>query len=47
MVKHRLRESIKSLFGSHIDPNKEEQLHVAKAGTIFYERLNSAATMTA
>jgi len=46
MVKHRLRDSIKSLFGSHIDPNKEE-LHVAKAGIIFYQRQNSAATMTA
>jgi len=35
MVKHRFRESIKSLFGSHIDSNKEEQLQEAKAGTIF------------
>ncbi|XP_027341421.1 COP1-interactive protein 1 isoform X3 [Abrus precatorius] len=31
MVKHRFRESIKSLLGSHIDPDKEEQLRGTKA----------------
>ncbi|MED6183534.1 hypothetical protein PIB30_038761 [Stylosanthes scabra] len=30
MVKHRLRDSMKSLFRSHIDPEKEEQLKGAK-----------------
>lgn len=30
MVKHHLRKSIKSLFESHIDPDKEEQLQGAK-----------------
>jgi len=34
MVKHHLRKSIKSLFESHIDPDKEEQLQGAKTGTI-------------
>ncbi|KAE9597809.1 hypothetical protein Lal_00013885 [Lupinus albus] len=30
MVKRRLRESIKSLLGSHLDPDKDEQLQRAK-----------------
>ncbi|KAK4257919.1 hypothetical protein QN277_007445 [Acacia crassicarpa] len=30
MVKHHFRESIKSLFVGHIDPDKEQQLQGAK-----------------
>lgn len=31
MPKHRWRESIKSFFGSHIDPDKDEELQESKA----------------
>lgn len=32
MKKHRFRVSIKSLFGSHIDPEKDEELKGTKIG---------------
>ena len=41
MVKHRLRDSMKSLFRSHIDPEKEEQLKGAKRGTISIKIIES------
>lgn len=32
MMKRQFRESIKSFFGSHIDPEKDEQLKGNKIG---------------
>lgn len=34
MPKHRLRESIKTFFGSHIDPGKDEELKGTKTGIL-------------
>jgi hypothetical protein len=35
--KHHFQESLKSLFGSHIDPEKDEQLKETKTGDFFYQ----------
>ena len=40
MTKRRLRDSIKSFFGSHIDSENDEQLKGAKIG-IFYIKIMS------
>lgn len=40
MTKHRLRDSIESLFGSHIDSENNEQLKGDKIG-IFYIKIMS------
>lgn len=32
MTKHRFREKVKSFFGSHVDPEKDEELKGTKAG---------------
>lgn len=34
MPKHRLRESIKTFFGSHVDPEKDEELKGTKTGIL-------------
>lgn len=39
MTRHHWRESIKSFFGSHIDPEKEEQLRGSKTGDFLYQGL--------
>ena len=38
MRKHQWRESIKSFFGNHIDPVKDEQLKGNKTGEFLSER---------
>jgi hypothetical protein len=35
--KRHFQESLKSLFGSHIDPEKDEQLKETKTGDLFYQ----------
>jgi RecA/RadA recombinase len=41
MTKHRLRDSIKSLFGSHIDSENDEQLKGDKIGIFYYIKIMS------
>lgn len=38
MGKHRLRNRIKSIVGSHIDPDEDEQLKGSNIG-IYYRKL--------
>jgi len=37
MAKHRLRNSIRSIFGSHIDSENDEQLKGSKIGDFLYQ----------
>lgn len=37
MAKHRLRNSIRSIFGSHLDSENDEQLKGAKIGDFLYQ----------